>query len=506
MSKKIYQNILLVSTLTIIAKLLGFLREIALGNIFGVGIETDLYFYAFKISIFMFLSAGGIITTALIPPLVEDFSQSNPKKAFDLSNSVLSVLLLAASFLTLLVMIFAKPISEMLSPYTGQELLILSNLIRVMFASSLFFPFIYVFMSMLHVNNIFIPNNLSSVIYNLILILYLLFIGSQYNILGFSYIILLGWFFQFIVLVPSVKKLGYTFEVKVFNMDHRIKEIFRKALPLFMIISTFGLLNLGDTIAASQLETGNTSTLNFAFSLYGAFSTTLILAVSTVLFPEITKQIKKKVPIDVLKDFLLKQIRPMIILFIPITFGVIAIGDDLIRVLFSFTNEFTEANYIDTYQVLVAYFIGFIAFGVYELLNKVYLARNNLRLPLIISTIAVISNYVLNYLVIPFAGTTGMAFVTSGCLIISALAYWFHIGFGLKPIKLLFKVILSSILMWLIIDNLSFFQDMQISFGSLMIKFVSGMGVYFICILILRVKEVGLILRMIWRKTNEKKI
>lgn len=506
MSKRIYQNILLVSVLTIIAKLLGFLREIALGNIFGVGIETDLYFYAFKISIFMFLSAGGIITTALIPPLVEDFSHSKKEKAFDLANSVLSILLLGAMFFTLLVVFFAKPIGQVLSPYTGNDLIILARLIRVMFASSLFFPFIYVFMSILHVNNVFIPNNLSSVVYNLILILYLLMIGSRYNILGFSYIILLGWLFQFIVLIPSVKKLGYKFEIKIFNMDKRIKEIFKKALPLFMIISTFGLLNLGDTIAASQLEAGSTSTLNFAFSLYGAFSTTLILAVSTVLFPEITKQIKSRVQDEVLKDFLLKQIRPMIILFIPMTVGVLAIGDDLIRLLFSFTNEFTEANYVDTYRVLGAYFIGFVAFGVYELLNKVYLAKNNLKLPFIISTGAVVINLVLNYLVTPIAGTTGIAFVTSISLILSAGIYWTYMGLGKGSIKLLLKVVSSSLMMWLIIDYINYFNAMDVSLMSLIIKFVIGICVYFVGVVILRVEEILLILKLIWRKFNEKKI
>ena len=61
-----------VGGMTILSRILGFLRDSIIARIFGVGISTDAFFVAFKIpNLLRRISAEGAFTQAFIPILAE---------------------------------------------------------------------------------------------------------------------------------------------------------------------------------------------------------------------------------------------------------------------------------------------------------------------------------------------------------------------------------------------------------------------------------------------------
>ena len=91
-----------VGGMTILSRILGFLRDSIIARIFGVGISTDAFFVAFKIpNLLRRISAEGAFTQAFIPILAEYKSKKTPEETSILINKVATLLGLFLITLTL---------------------------------------------------------------------------------------------------------------------------------------------------------------------------------------------------------------------------------------------------------------------------------------------------------------------------------------------------------------------------------------------------------------------
>lgn len=501
MSKKLYSSMLWVSLLTLMAKSLGFLREVALGNIFGVGYESDVFFQAFKISIFLFLGAGGIITTSLIPEIVEDFERKDPEAAFTLMNQMMTLWMILSSLWILIIFTFGTSYAQVFTQYSGEELIYFTNILKVMFLSLWCFGPLYICTSFLHVNRKFLPNSLSSVAYNLFLMIYLLVFRSTDRIWGFTIVLSLGWYLQLLAVGIPTYQLGYRFKWTLPKGSQRFSRVIKKMPTLFIIVSLFGLLNLGDTMVVNKLPVGNVSALNYAFSLYGALATTIALSISTVLFPEISERIQKKIDEKKLIQFVNTQMNFLIYLFIPISAGIYVLSYDIVKLFFSFSGKFTASDYLMTSGALKAYFIGFVFFGFYELLTKIAIARKDIKFVAWASLSAVCLNFVLSTWAAPYFGVVGVASVTSLVMMLLAGAIWIRFGVQVKVLIAILKSCLAMVGMIFAMNILASYMD------ALLIKIIAqtalGVLVYAMLLTLFRAEEWIQMIGMFRRKKHE---
>ena len=87
------KSLLGVGSMTFISRVLGFLRDIIIARIFGVGLATDAFFVAFKIpNLLRRISAEGAFTQAFIPILSEYKSKKTQKDTAILINKVATFL------------------------------------------------------------------------------------------------------------------------------------------------------------------------------------------------------------------------------------------------------------------------------------------------------------------------------------------------------------------------------------------------------------------------------
>ena len=82
-----------VSSMTLLSRILGFVRDAAIARVFGAGLVTDAFFVAFKIPNFLRrLFAEGAFSQAFVPILAEYKNQRGEAETRDLIDHVAGML------------------------------------------------------------------------------------------------------------------------------------------------------------------------------------------------------------------------------------------------------------------------------------------------------------------------------------------------------------------------------------------------------------------------------
>ena len=105
----LFKTLANVGSMTFLSRLLGFVRDSIIARVFGVGVDTDAFFVAFKIpNLLRRISAEGAFTQSFVPILSE--YKANKKK-FEVNRFINRVATLLGIFLVLitLVGVFGAP-------------------------------------------------------------------------------------------------------------------------------------------------------------------------------------------------------------------------------------------------------------------------------------------------------------------------------------------------------------------------------------------------------------
>ena len=117
LNNKLIKSTAIVGSMTMISRVLGFIRDIVIARFFGADGGTDAFFVAFKIPNFMRrLFAEGAFSQAFIPVL-SDYKENNSTEALkDLIEKTAGTLATILFFITLLGVIGAPVLIYLFAP------------------------------------------------------------------------------------------------------------------------------------------------------------------------------------------------------------------------------------------------------------------------------------------------------------------------------------------------------------------------------------------------------
>ncbi|BDZ73750.1 hypothetical protein GCM10025856_14690 [Methylophaga marina] len=116
MSEKLFKSTAVVSVMTFLSRILGFIRDIVIARMFGAGLGADVFFVAFKIPNFLRrLFAEGAFSQAFIPVLAE-FKEHGDKPLKDLIAQTSGTLAVILTMITAIGMIAAPVIIMVFAP------------------------------------------------------------------------------------------------------------------------------------------------------------------------------------------------------------------------------------------------------------------------------------------------------------------------------------------------------------------------------------------------------
>lgn len=409
---------ILLMVLTIMSKIMGFLREITLSYFYGATNISDAYIISITIPSVIFALIGAGISTGFIPMFSSIEDSYGEKEAKKYTNNLINIILIFCTIIVAFVLIFTEPVVKLFAGgFTGETLALAIRFTKISILGIYFTAVIYVFSGFLQIKENFAVPALIGIPMNIIVIASLV-LSSRTDTIVLSIGTVLATVSQLLFLIPALKKKGYRYKFIVDFKDKHIINMAKIVVPVIIGVSVNQINVLIDRSLASNVAVGGISALNYANRLNQFVQGLFVMSISTVMYPMISKMAAKK-DMEGLKASIIEAINTISILVIPATIGAMVFNREIVKLLFG-RGAFDPAALNMTSTALFFYAIGMIGFGLREVLSRGFYSLKDSKTPMINGVIAVGVNIVLNLTLSRFLGIGGLALATSVSAIISS--------------------------------------------------------------------------------------
>ena len=406
----------LVFILTLIAKLLGVVREMLQASFFGTGIDADLYTASYNSTLYLFTTVCYALCIAAVPILTQEFAAKRERGIKAANNLVTITLLGAFAVLGIWQVLASTPLVGALWDVEASELSRLVLYIRIMACGLPIVALTYLMVALFQATDHYELQGSMSIPYNIFLAAFLFLFGAKLGIGGVVAASTFAWLIQFAMSIPYMRKEHYRYRPLIDLKADYIGRYFKTAAVSVLTTSVFLFCYLIDTSRASAFVDGAVSAFYYADKLFTPLTTTVLYSISAVMFPRFNREFTK----DDTKSYLsyIWNVTENTLLFIfPVCAMMSAFGADIIRVIFE-SGSFTAESTLITGNIFGKYALGMGAFAMLDLLNKAYYAMKKTLMPLLINLGILALNLVFNGF---FTNGPGVALATSAALTVGAL-------------------------------------------------------------------------------------
>ncbi|MFI3138542.1 MAG: murein biosynthesis integral membrane protein MurJ [Methylococcaceae bacterium] len=425
MRQQLFKSTVIVSSMSMISRLLGFIRDMLIARIFGVDADSDAFYIAFKIPNFLRrLFAEGAFAQAFVPILFDykEHGSAGALKLFiDRTAGTLAVLLMLLSLIgviatPILISVFAPGLDQ-----SGAQFTLAVRMLRITFPYLFFIAGVAFAGSILNSQGKFVIPALTPAFLNICMIAAALWLAPLMP----NPIIALAWgifgagIVQLLFQLPALMRIGLLPKLTLGFDDPGVKRVLALLLPAIFAASISQINLLLDTAFASYLSSGSVSWLYYSERLVEFPLGILGIAIATVILPSLSKSYITENPRAFSKamDW---GLRWTIVVGLPATIGLVLLAEPLFSALFQY-GEFSAKDVTAAGLSLKGYAVGLLAFMLIKILVPGFTARKDVRTPAKFGLYAIIANFCLNLaLMTPFAHG-GLALATS-------IAAFFNVG------------------------------------------------------------------------------
>ncbi|MBF0380370.1 MAG: murein biosynthesis integral membrane protein MurJ [Magnetococcales bacterium] len=443
-----------ISFFTLLSRILGFVRDVVIARIFGAGMGADAFFVALKLPNFLRrLFAEGAFSTAFVPVFSDylkegddDATKEAVKAVFTSLTTVLVVVVgIGQIAMPLIIWIIAPGFTDDPEKYQ-----LTVDMTRITFPYIFFISLVALAGGILNSYHRFALPAFTPLLLNITMIIGALYIAPlmERPIIGLAIGVLLGGVAQLAIQLPALKKIGVSFSFR-WNWQHpAIKRILLLMGPSLLGVSVAQINLLFDIFLASWLREGSISYLYYADRLV-EFPLGLIgIAMGTAILPALSAKASSG-DSEGLRADLDFGLRLVLIINIPATVGLLVLREPILSLLFE-RGAFDQEATLLTAQALFAYGLGLAAFSAVKVLAPAYYAMKDTKTPVRIAIICMVSNMVLNIILMFPLQHAGLALATTIAAFLNAilLLRGLEKKVGYRPgkqfIKTMFKTLLAS--------------------------------------------------------------
>ncbi len=426
-SKTIVGAATIVGVLSFVSRIVGLIRDRILAGQFGAGDVLDVYYAAFKIPDLLFsLVVTGALSASFIPLFVKFFHRPLGKqRAWRLTNNTLHLITAGMIVLSIVVYVFASPISKIVAPgFSVPKQADVAMFTRIMLFAQIILAISVVFGSALQGMKRFLLYSLAPILYNIGIIIGAVWLTKieLLGVTGLAWGVVLGAFLHLLVQLYGVLQAGYTYQWIFDPKDKDTREILRLAGPRMLGIGLSQINFLIYTIIATTLAVGSVTVFQFAYNIQFFAVGIIGISYAIAVFPSLSEAFESG-SMEKFKKVFSSSIRQVMFFMIPAMVLFLIVRAQIVRVVVG-AGEFDWAATILTADTLAFFTLSFVAQAIVFILARAFFALHDTITPLTAGIASTILGLVSALWLADDFGVIGLAMAYSIAATMNAALLW----------------------------------------------------------------------------------
>jgi putative peptidoglycan lipid II flippase len=332
-TRTLHQAAYLLGFFAVLSQVLAFLRDRLLAHIFGASTSLDIYYAAFRIPDFIFVTVASVVSISVLVPFIVEKEEKGREAVREFIDSIFvffSILMIAATLLAYFLIPEITP--RLFKGFSPAETRLVITVSRLLLISPLALGFSNLLGSLTQAYHRFAVYAVAPLLYNAGIIFGIIAFGDKYGPMGVAIGVAIGACLHALVQVPFVMKIGLLPRLRPkFNWG-LVRNVAALSVPRTLTLSTGHIALLFLTALASLMAAGSISVLSFSINIQSVPLSIIGVSYSLAAFPTLTRYFAEK-NIKAFVEQMATTARHIIFWSLPITALFIVLRAQIVRVL-----------------------------------------------------------------------------------------------------------------------------------------------------------------------------
>lgn len=445
----------LIAVVTIVSKLIGFVRDIVIANYYGASLVSDAYYYAYQIPSLSLILLGGVggpfhsATVAVFSKLIPNLKDKPTDEVNRLYSTFMNATIIFFIILSAIIFLFPKQIMGIIISGGSLDMINLAaQHLKIMTPLLIIGGIVGIYYGILIIYKQFMLPNLSPIIMSIAIIATVIAVPNDVKGYALAWATTAGAVLQLIIQYPNIKKLGYNLKpVFEFTNNPNFKQIGELLFPA-VLSSTVGQIHIYvDMFFTSSISEGAWTAIGYANRVFQFPVGILVTAFLVPLFPIFAKLVADNDHTGI-RNYFNKGVGVLFFGAIPIIIGILTVGTDAVRLVFEHGVFDSTATFMVT-EALWFLSVSIIPYVFRDSITRVYYSFNDSATPFVIAFSSIVLKLLLNWILISkmHFGIGGITLSTSLVTLFNACILGVLIG---KKIQMNYKSLFINLLKMII--------------------------------------------------------
>lgn len=396
----------LIAVVTIVSKIIGFIRDVVIADCYGASTVSDAYFYAYQLPALAIILLGGVggpfhsATVAVFSKIIPSLKEKANMEVNDLFNTFLTASFIFFSAFAILCFVFSDQIMQFIISGHNPELLSLASMhLKIMSPVLIVGGIVGIYYGILISYREFMLPNVSPILMSVVIILVITLVKHDNTGAVLAWATTLGALCQFVYQLPKIRQLGFRIKPN-FNFVHNVQfsHICELLFPA-VLSSTVGQVHIYvDMFFASSLKEGAWTAIGYANRIFQFPVGILVTAFLVPLFPIFSKLVAEG-DFTSIKRYFNKGVGVLLFAAFPIIIGILVLGYDAVRLIFQ------RGAFDENATFMVSQALWFLSFSILpyvfrDSITRVYYSFNDSKTPFMIAFASIVLKFAFNYILV----------------------------------------------------------------------------------------------------------
>lgn len=391
--RSILKSSIVMSSMTVLARIFGLVREQVRGIYLGTGMESDAFGIASTIpNLLRRLFAEGAMTAAFVPVFTEIKTKEEQARVNAFFSGFMTLFILLMLAVTLLGIAFSGPIVRYI--FASNFAAVPGKVDLTIVLTQVMFPYLFlvsiasIIQASLNSYRVFGPSAFTPVLLSIAIIVAVVFFSSFFPnpawALSIGFVV--GGLFQLLFQLPYLYKTGVRFRATFAGLkDDAVKQVSKLFLPGILGAGVYQINTAVAQIVATSLNEGSVASLQYSLRLQELVLGVFAVSIAQVILPTMSEQAAVGNHKG-LRDTLEFSVGLLALVTIPATIGLMLLGVPIVRVLFEYGRFDAESTRMTTWA-LYFHSAGILFIALQRNVVQVFFAMKDTRTPVIVALI-----------------------------------------------------------------------------------------------------------------------